>query len=132
MTQQEHQGARESWKYYRSAFGRRSLSFPALAVLGSIIDRICELGYSERLYASESLDHLVISVRPKPRDRRQTILVVPKGDVVEFRFYPEEGAVEAHTVALAEVESAIDRLLPVLVASQKLSNSGAAEGVSEE
>jgi hypothetical protein len=132
MTQQERREAEASWRYYRAAFSRRSLPFPALTILVRIIDRICELGYSERLYAGESLDQLVISARAKPRDRRQTILVVPKEDAVEFRFYPKEGAAEVHTVALDQVESAIDRLLPELAATQKMSSSGVVDGKSEE
>ncbi len=117
MTQHESHTTNDSWHYYRSAFQRRSGPFPNLAVLVAIIDRICEQGYSERLYAGESLDNLVISVRPKPRDRRQTILVIPKGDAVEFRLYGEQGEAEFCTVALDQVESAIDSLLSRLIAS---------------
>jgi len=118
MTQHEHPLTDDSWSYYRSAFRRRSGPFPTLAILVTIIDQICELGYSERLYAGESLDNLVISVRPKPRDRRQTILVIPKGDAVEFRLYGEQGEAEVCTVALDQVGSALDHLLSRLVASR--------------
>lgn len=116
MTQPQHQKAEESWSYYRSAFSRRGRLFADLAVLVPLIDRIRELGYSERLYAGASLDNLVISVRPQPRDRRQTILVIPKEESVEFRLYAEDGETETSTVALNQIESEIDRLLPRLAA----------------
>lgn len=117
MTRSEHRNAGESWAYYRSAFSRRSRHFPNLAVLVAVIDRVCELGYAERLYAGASLDNLVISVRPQTSDRHQTILVVPKGESVEFRFYPEDGETEISTTPLNQVESEIDRLLPRLAAT---------------
>ncbi|HWG42549.1 MAG TPA: hypothetical protein VN688_07160 [Gemmataceae bacterium] len=116
MTQHERHTTDHSWRYYRSAFRRRSGLFPALAPLVTIIDRICQRGYSERLYAGASLDNLVISTHPKPRDHRQTILVIPKEDTVEFRLYAEEGEAEVCTVALNQVESTIDSLLFRLVA----------------
>jgi hypothetical protein len=117
MTQPKRHTTDDSWSYYRSAFRRRSRHVPALAILATLIDRICERGYSERLYAGESLDNLVISTRPNPRDRRQTILAIPKDDAVEFRLYAEEGEAEVCTVALNQVESAIDRLLSRLSAN---------------
>lgn len=51
MTQQERQKAQESWAYHRSAFSRRSHHFPNLAVFVPLIDRVCELGFYEKLYA---------------------------------------------------------------------------------
>ena len=117
MIQHEGQKAAESWRHYRSAFSRRSRHFPNLAVLVALIDRVGQQGYSERLYAGASLDNLVISARPQPCDRRQTILVIPRGDTVEFRFYPEDGEMEISTTALNQVESEIDRLLPRLAAT---------------
>jgi hypothetical protein len=131
MTQQERQKAKESWTYYRSAFSRRSPHFPKLAVFIPIIDRICELGYSEQLYAGASLDNLVISVCSNPRDRRQTILVVPQENTVEFRLYPKDGETEISTVAQDQAASALDRLLPRLADNPQTSSSRAADGDSE-
>jgi hypothetical protein len=130
MTQPRRK-AEESWDYYRSAFGRRSQSFPDLAVFVPLIDRIRELGYSSRLYGGASLDNLVISVHPKPRDRRQTILVVPRTDTVEFRFYRKDGEAEVSTVARDQAASALDRLLPRLAAEDRTSTSGTADDDSQ-
>lgn len=129
MTQPEHQKAAESWGYFRSAFARRSRLFPNLAIFGPLIDRICEQGYSEQLYAGASLDNLVISVRPNPPDRRQTILVVPQGDRIEFRLYPKDGSAEVSTVTQDQAASALDRLLPRLTA-KVLSSNGPADSES--
>jgi hypothetical protein len=131
MTQQERQKAKESWTYYRSAFSRRSHHFPSLAIFVPLIDRVCELGYSEKLYADASLDNLVISTHPNPRDRRQTILVIPQENSVEFRLYPKEGQAEVSTVSQDQAASALDRLLPRLAANPETSSSGAADGDSE-
>lgn len=130
MTQSKRPKAEESWQYYRSAFSRRSRLFPNLSIIEPLIDRICELGYSGRLYASSSLDNLVISVWPQPRDRRQTILVIPQEDQVEFRLYPQNGQVEVSTVAQNQAASVLDHLLPRLTA-EVLSSSGAADGESD-
>lgn len=127
MTQQQRQKAEESWDYYRSAFSRRSRDFPRLAVFVPLIDRIRELGYSARLYAAASLDNLVISVRPNPGDRRQTILVIPQENTVEFRLYPKEGEVEIATVDRSQVEEALDRLLPRLSANRASASNGVAD-----
>ncbi len=131
MTQQERQKAKESWIYHRSACHRRSHLFPNLAVLAPVIDRVCELGYSETLYADTSLDNLVISVRPNPRDRRQTILVIPKENMVEFRLYPEDGETEVSTVSPEQAASALDHLLPRLIAGLETSTSGTVDGDSK-
>ena len=125
MTQRERQKAKESWTYHRSAFSRRSHHFPSLAVFVPLIDRVCELGYSEKLYADTSLDNLVISVHPNPRDRRQTILVIPKENAVEFRLYPKDGEAEVSTVAPDQAASALDQLLPRLAANAETSSNGA-------
>jgi hypothetical protein len=131
MTQQERQKAKASWSYHRSTFHRRSYLFPNLAVFVPVIDRVCELGYSEKLYADTSLDNLVISVRPNPRDRRQTILVIPKENMVEFRLYPKDGEAEVSKVAPEQAASALDHLLPRLIASLETSTSGTVNGDSE-
>ena len=130
MTQQERHKAEESWAYQRSAFNRRSRHFPSLSVLVPLIDRVCELGYSKQLYAGSSLDNFVISVRPNPRDRRQTILVIPQEDMVEFRLYPKDGEAEVATVARDQAASALDRLLPRLTADLAASSSGSGNGDS--
>lgn len=119
--------AEQSWKHYRSAFDRRSHHFPALAVFVRLIDKICELGYSERLYAGASLDNLVISVLPEPHDRRQTILVIPHDNAVEFRLYPADGAAEISAAAPEQAASAIEKLLIRLIGSDKTSSGGAAQ-----
>jgi hypothetical protein len=131
MTQQERLTAKESWRYHRLAFHRRTHLFPNLAVFVPVIDRVCELGYSEQLYANTSLDNLVISVRPNPRDRRQTILVIPQANMVEFRLYPEDGETEVSTVSTEQAASALDHLLPRLIASLETSTSGTVDGDSE-
>ena len=131
MTQPERQKAKESWIYSRSAFSRRSHQFPNLTVFVSLIDRICELGYSEKLYAGTSLDNLVISVRPNPRDRRQTILVIPQEKDVEFRLYPKDGEAEVSTVVRDQAAAALDRLLPRLTAQLETLSSGSAHSDSD-
>lgn len=123
--QQEHSTLEESWKYYREAFSRRSRSSPSWSVFVSLIDKICQLGYSEQLYAGTSLDNLVISLRPQPRDRRQTILVRVKDEAVEFRFYPTEGEAEVTTVDLTQAEATLEKLLPRLLANPKTWSSEA-------
>ena len=125
MMQQEHSKPGESWKYYREAFSRRSSFSPPWSVFVSLIDRISRLGYSEQLYAGTSLDNLVISLRPEPRERRQTILVRAKVDAVEFRFYPMEGEAEVSTVDLTQAEATLEKLLPRLLANPKTWSSEA-------
>jgi hypothetical protein len=131
MTEQDRRKAEESWTYYRRAFARRSRPFPALAILVSLIDRIHACGFSEQLYAGASLDNLVISVLPNPRDRRQTILVIPQEDAVEFRLYPKGGDAEVTTVARDQAEAALDGLLSRLVAGAETAKGGVAESESE-
>ena len=126
MTQQ-HQKAEESWEYYRSVFSLRSRHFPYLAILVPLIDRTRELGYSARLYAAASLDNLVISARPNPRDRRQTILVIVHENTVEFRLYPKEGEVEVSTVEGGQAAETLARLLPRLAANRETSSSATAD-----
>lgn len=130
MTQQECQKAKESWTYYRRAFSRRSAHFPNLAIFVPLTERICELGYSEKLYAGTSLDNLVISVRPNPRDRRETILVIPHEKTVEFRLYPKDGEAEVSTVVWDQAASTLDRLLPRLAVQLEKSSSKNADGGS--
>ncbi|MGH7225156.1 MAG: hypothetical protein ACRELF_18195, partial [Gemmataceae bacterium] len=110
MTEQQRQKAEESWEHYRLAFSRRSRLFPSVAIFVPLIDRIRELGYSARLFAAASLDNLVISVRPNPRDRQQTILVIPQENTVEFRLYPKDGEVEVRTVDRSQAIEVLDRL----------------------
>ncbi len=128
MTQQKRQIAKESWTYHRAALSRRSNHFPNLSIFLPLIDRICELGYSEKFYAGTSLDNLVISILPKPRDRRQTILVIPQENTVEFRLYPKEGEAEIFTVAPDHASSVLDHLLPRLAANSDTSSNGTVDG----
>ncbi|HTU90662.1 MAG TPA: hypothetical protein VMF69_11355 [Gemmataceae bacterium] len=131
MTQQDRHKAEESWTYYRAVFNRRSRHFPSQAIFLPLIDRIYELGYAEQFFAGTSLDNLVISIRPNPRDRQQTILVVPQEDAVEFRLYPKDGETEVSTVTREQAVSALDRLLPRLAADLETSSRGTADGDSE-
>lgn len=130
MTQQNRHKAVESWEYHRTKYLCASRSFPYLAVNLPLIDRVCELGYSEKLYALSSHDNLVISVRRIPYDRRQTILVVPLGETVEFRFYSKDGPAEVSRVTREDAVLVLDRLLPRLAAEVPFDN-GAMDGDSE-
>lgn len=131
MTLQRHEKAEKSWEYYRSKFSVGSRHFPFLAVLVPLIDRIRELGYAEQLYAASSLDNLVISVRPNPRDRRLTILVMPQENTVEFRLYPQDGKVEITTAAWSQAAAVLDQLLPRLTAGPRTSNTASADDKRE-
>jgi hypothetical protein len=122
MTQQNRHKAVESWEYHRTKYLCASRSFPYLAVYLPLIDRVCELGYSEKLYALSSHDNLVISVRRIPYDRRQTILVIPQENTIEFRLYPRDGEAEIITVVLDQAVPALDRLLPRLTAKPERSS----------
>ena len=102
-----------------SAFERRSATSPELVHFLPIIDRVAELGSSEVLYPSTSLDNLVISARPNPYDRRGRILVTPKGNGVELRLYKRDGTTEVSQVGAEQVRSEIERLLPKLIQDQK-------------
>lgn len=125
MTQPERLQVRDSWNYYRGAFHRRSRYFPLLSVFVPLIDKIGDLGYSERLYAGVSLDNLIISVHPRPRDRRQTLLLIAKEDAVEFRLYPKEGEAEVCLTPWNRAESTLEVLLPRLLANPTTESSEA-------
>lgn len=115
MTKNRSEQPGESWSYWRSRFLRAQDQSPRFASFVPIIDRLCELGYDARLYPGTSLDNLVISRQRHAKDRRQSILVIPTDDGVEFRLYRSSGEPEVSRVGTADVVGEISRLLPRLL-----------------
>jgi hypothetical protein len=112
---QTHNEARESWATYRRAFSHRSAEIPELRIVPQLIDWIVERGLASSLYASSSLDNLVISNAANWQQRTQHLIVIPKKSTVELRLCKRGKLVENDEVGFDCLYEELGRLIPELL-----------------
>jgi hypothetical protein len=119
MTHHPDHDATDSWSRCRKAFAHRAAQLPALGLIPPLIDWLVEQGIALELFASSSLDNLVISDAADWRKRTQAIVVIPKKSTVEIRYYRRRELVEQCEVSSEYVYKELDRLLPQLLVNDQ-------------
>jgi hypothetical protein len=109
----------ESWAIYRRTFALRASYFPELNLIPRLIDHVVERGFASSLYASSSLDNLVISDSPVWDKWSRKIFVMPKKSTVEVRYYTIDAMVERCELSSEVFFEEIDRLLLKLLRERK-------------
>lgn len=102
---------RESWLRCRRSFERWLAHSPLFATPLQVIDWAVAHGVADRLHASLSLDHLVISDRPWQAVRADKLVVIPKPDSVELRLYRDARLTEMVEIDRSRLHEELDRLV---------------------
>lgn len=102
---------RESWLRCRRSFERWLAHSPLFTTPLQVIDWAVAYGFADRLHASMSLDHLVISDRPPRAEHANKLVVIPKPDSVELRLYRDAGLAEMVEIDRSRLHEELDRLV---------------------
>lgn len=103
--------ATKSWLLCRKTFANRTIHYPEVELVIPLIDWIIDRGLAASIYASTSLDNLVVSNAPNWRDRSRHLLVMPKKDSIEMRYSREGALVERIEVNPDRLQEEFNHLL---------------------